>query len=56
MTQKLLTQQETANIFSVSRVTIWKWTKSGILPSVRVGGRVYYRQSDIDKIINSEND
>ena len=34
--------------------TLWRWERAGYLSVVRIGGRVFYRQSDINKIMQSK--
>ena len=34
--------------------TLWRWEKAGYLTPVRIGGKVFYRRSDIDAIIKSK--
>lgn len=34
--------------------TLWRWEKVGYLKPVRIGGKVFYRRSDIDAIIKSK--
>jgi excisionase family DNA binding protein len=43
----LLTRQETAEMLSVSLVTLWKWTKDDILTAFRIGNRVRYKKGDV---------
>ena len=31
----------------ISLVTLSKWTKDGLIPSQKIGGRVWYKQSDL---------
>ena len=38
-------------MLNVSLVTLNKWNKSGKLKAVGIGGRVLYRQVDIDNAI-----
>lgn len=47
--KELLTREETADFFDVDKSTLWHWMKKGILIPVGIGGRVYYRKSDIEK-------
>jgi predicted DNA-binding transcriptional regulator AlpA len=35
---------------SNSDATLYRWDKTGFLPKVKIGGRVFYRLSDIKKI------
>ena len=46
-----LSRAEVSKMLNVSFVTLNKWNKNGKLNAVGIGGRVLYRQSDIDKAI-----
>ena len=46
-----LSRAEVSKMLNVSYVTLNKWNRSGKLKAVGIGGRVLYRQSDIDKAI-----
>lgn len=46
-----LSRAEVSKMLNVSYVTLNKWNKSGRLKAVGIGGRVLYRQEDIDKSI-----
>ena len=46
---KLLTFQEAAQMLSVSKMTLHRWDKNGILKKVEIGGKRRYRLSDIEK-------
>jgi hypothetical protein len=35
---------------SNSDATLYRWDKSGYLPKVKIGGKIFYRLSDIEKI------
>lgn len=45
----LLSPTETCKIFSptISKVTLYEWTKQGLIPSYRIGGRVYYNYGEV---------
>jgi len=45
--EKLLTRQETCEILSINKTTLWRWTKEGKIPSHNIGNRVYYKLSEI---------
>ena len=47
--EKLLSPSETCKLFqpAISKVTLSSWTKNGKLQDHRIGGRVYYKQSEI---------
>ncbi|SHJ18937.1 helix-turn-helix domain-containing protein [Algibacter luteus] len=52
---ELLTVDETLKILKCSKQALWNWRKNGILPSYRLGNRVYYKKSDIfSKLIKQE--
>jgi len=44
---ELLTVEETIEYLKCSKQALWNWRKSGILPSYRLGNRVYYKRKDI---------
>ena len=44
---KLLSRQETADLLSVSLVTLWDWTKKDLVPAYRIGNKVRYKKSEI---------
>lgn len=45
----LLSPAEACKLFNpaISRVTLHKWTKQGLIPSHRIGGRVFYKVSEL---------
>lgn len=43
---------ETCANLNVVRSTLWTWEKKGYLMPVRVGKKLMYKQSDIDKLMN----
>ncbi|OWP84995.1 hypothetical protein BWK59_02515 [Flavobacterium davisii] len=44
---KLLTRHETAEFFGISLVTLYNWTRDGIVKAYRVGNKVRYRQAEV---------
>ena len=44
---KLLSRTETAKLLSVNVSTLHNWHKKGILKPYSLGGRVYYKYSEI---------
>jgi excisionase family DNA binding protein len=46
------TIQEACEILGVGKKTLWRWNKRGYLVSVKIGGLVRYRKSDLDRILN----
>lgn len=47
--EKLLSPAETCKLFNppISKVTLTAWTKQGHLQDHRIGGRIYYKQSEV---------
>jgi hypothetical protein len=47
--EKLLSPAETCKIFTppISKVTLSAWTKQGLLQEYRIGGRIYYKMSEV---------
>lgn len=52
--KELLTIEETAAQLKVSKMTLHRWNKAGILPKVEVGGRRYYRRADVEVLIKNQ--
>lgn len=49
--ERLITPEQAADTLKVSKVTLWRWEKSGYLIPISIGGKKRYRNSDIAKII-----
>jgi excisionase family DNA binding protein len=55
-TEQYLTREEVSELFKISLSTIHNWTKRGILQPYQIGGRVYFKASDIEcSMIKLEN-
>jgi hypothetical protein len=50
--EKLLTRKETADKLKISLVTLNDWTKRGLIQSYIIGGRVLYKDSEIEKSLH----
>ena len=48
---RLLTKKEVMEKFGVCHTTLWNWNKNKILIPVKVGKKVCYRQSDVERLI-----
>jgi hypothetical protein len=46
--EKLLTRKETADKLKISLVTLNDWSKRGLIQSYLIGGRVLYKDSEIE--------
>lgn len=49
-----LSAEETAKRLKVDRSTLWRWNKEGYLISNKVGNKVRYKLSDIERIQRGE--
>ncbi len=49
--QKLLTVEEIADYLQVRPSTIYQWTHQGFIPHVKLGNRVRFRLSQVDRWI-----
>lgn len=52
--EKYLHPDEVARICDVTKNTLWRWDKTGYLKAERVGRRLFYKKSDVDKLLNGE--
>jgi len=53
---RYLTRRQLSELLSVDNATLYRWSRSGELPSYRLGGRVFYKESDIeDKLVKIPN-
>lgn len=52
VSEKLLTAEEACEYLRCSRPTLHRWKKEGIVPHVRIGANIRYRESDLTKISN----
>ena len=51
-TETLLTADEVASKYRISKVTLWRWAKDGLLKPVKMGRKSFYRQSDIERVFD----
>ena len=50
--ERLLTRKEVADKLKISLVTLNDWTKRGMIQSYLIGGRVLYKDSEIEKSLH----
>jgi excisionase family DNA binding protein len=50
---EILTVEQTCKLLGISRVTLYEWNRTGTLQHRKIGRRVYYYRSDIDKILKN---
>jgi predicted DNA-binding transcriptional regulator AlpA len=49
----LLKVPEIQRMFGVCKQTVLSWSKSGKLPTIRVGGRIYFPKAEVLKVLKS---
>jgi excisionase family DNA binding protein len=49
LSERLLTAREAADHLGFAPATIVKWSRAGKIPSFKVGGRLRFRQSELDE-------
>ena len=49
--KKYLTIAETVEKYGVSQSTLYRWSRLGYLPKVKLGGKSFYRENDIINLI-----
>lgn len=49
--QRLITDKELANFLKINKRSLVEYRKNGILPFYHIGGRILYKESDIEKIM-----
>lgn len=52
--EKLLTIKQVAELLGVTEPTLWRWNKVGILKRVKVGNKVRYKESDVNKVLEEK--
>ena len=51
--ERYLTDREVAEILKVSRRTLQEYRNDGVLPNILLGGKVLYRESDLERVLES---
>ena len=51
--EKYLTIAETVEKYGISKPTLYRWSRLDYLPKVKLGGKSFYRESDIIKLMNN---
>ena len=52
---KYLTRKQTAILLSIDLSTLYRWTEDEKLKSYKIVGRVYYKRSEVEKCLISNN-
>jgi hypothetical protein len=50
-----LNSAETADLLRVSRRTLLEYRSKGLIPFSRIGGKLFYKRSDLLKMLNATN-
>jgi hypothetical protein len=53
--KEVMTRRETAELFSVSLVTLHDWCNSGIIKPYKVGNRTYFKRSELISVMDLSN-
>ena len=53
--ERLVSLEEAMKIFHVTQQTLIRWGKVGYLVPIRIGRKIFYKQADIDNVMNIEN-
>ena len=49
-----LRSRDIKKLFNISSVTIWQWTKKGLLKPQIINGRNYFSKKDVLKLLNEK--
>lgn len=47
MESNLISRKEACKILGISHVTLWNWTKEGLIQSYGLGSRIYYKKDEL---------
>ncbi len=50
--ETMLTLEKVCEIFGKNRSTLWAWSKRGYLVPERLGKQVFYKQSEVNRLMN----
>ncbi len=56
MPHRLLTVEQVAEILNVKRNTVYRWIRSGILPSIKIGALRRIKEDALEEFITSESE
>lgn len=49
---EFLTRKEVSNLLGISLVTLWDWSKRGLIPTLRIGSRIRFKKVDVLEALN----
>jgi excisionase family DNA binding protein len=50
-----ITAKQAAKLLKINSVTLWAWTKKGVIIKYKVGKRVYYKHSELEAVMGNSN-
>jgi len=53
--EKYLSPKQVCLMLDIDNSTLWRWRQNGYLLSIKVGGKIRYKLSEIEKILQTEN-
>lgn len=48
---QFLTAGEIADLFRVSRGTVWRWGREGVIRQLKIGGTLRYHAADVRRLV-----
>lgn len=52
--QGALSRRQVMELLGVNSTTLWRWDRDGYLKPVRIGAKVLYKRSDIDRLLSNK--
>jgi len=52
--EQYLNRKQTAQMLDVDLSTLWRWNKENYLHTIMIGGKVRYKLSDVERILNGQ--
>lgn len=49
MTTKYLTPEDVCRRYDISMATLYEWTSQNKIPHLKIGGKLYFREQDLDR-------
>lgn len=50
---KFLSLSDVAKIFGINRYSVKRWVDAGLLPAIKINGRLYIEPKDLDTFIKA---
>lgn len=48
--EDLMPNKEAYEELGVSRMTLWEWTRDGVIEAVKMGASVFFRREDVERL------